>query len=479
MNNAPTNSAPVSHNTGSSHELPTGDFPTFPERPEYVEGQQSVTVRGRLGRHISFWRTIGASFMVITWLSVGYQLEWAIPGVKPSRRLFTNHASAHEHADFVTTAVHDLIGTGAAVASQQRPTVVSPLGVVPKPNGRGFRLILDLRYVNAFLKKHKFKYESAADLRQLIAQGDYLFAFDLQSGYHHVDIHPDDQQYLGFEWQGSYYTFTVLPFGLASAPFVFTKVMRELVGHWRGQGIRLLPYLDDFIFACAPDAGGSNTTASSLSRQVVADCAAAGLILNLEKSTLTPTKRFVHLGFWIDTISGVFEVAEQRWAKLQQCIASISDQPSAVPVRLLSRFTRLIVSSNLALGNIASLMTRFSYHAIDIAPFWSSKVNLTEPVVTELHFWRDLPRTYYTAPIEFTPFAANVTVFSDASNFGWGGHIGGGSMDAPPIAQCQGYFTLDQRWDSSTVRELLGILYSLQSFQSLLQDRSVVLYTDN
>ena len=30
-----------------------------------------------------------------------------------------------------------------------------------------------------------------------------------------------------------YFVFTVLPFGLTSAPFIFTKVMRYLVKHWR------------------------------------------------------------------------------------------------------------------------------------------------------------------------------------------------------------------------------------------------------
>ena len=44
---------------------------------------------------------------------------------------------------------------------------------------------------------------------------DFLFTFDLQSGYHHVDIHPEHFKYLGFQWAEqdvpSYYDFTVLP----------------------------------------------------------------------------------------------------------------------------------------------------------------------------------------------------------------------------------------------------------------------------
>ena len=29
---------------------------------------------------------------------------------------------------------------------------------------------------------------------------DFLFNFDLKSGYHHVDIHPEHFKYLGFQW---------------------------------------------------------------------------------------------------------------------------------------------------------------------------------------------------------------------------------------------------------------------------------------
>ena len=56
-----------------------------------------------------------------------------------------------------------------------------------------------------------------------------MFIFDLKSGYHHVDIHKDSQMYLGFSWgEGAnrkFYMFYVLPFGLTSACYVFTKLL--------------------------------------------------------------------------------------------------------------------------------------------------------------------------------------------------------------------------------------------------------------
>ena len=50
------------------------------------------------------------------------------------------------------------------------------------------------------------------------------------------------------EYDGKTYACTALPFGFAAAPIVFSKVMRELVKYMRSLGIRLLPFMDDFLF---------------------------------------------------------------------------------------------------------------------------------------------------------------------------------------------------------------------------------------
>ena len=118
-------------------------------------------------------------------------------------------------------------------------------------NAEKNRLVLDLRFVNSLLKSYQFKYEDLRTFRDIFEAGDWFFKFDYQSGYHHVDILPQHQQYLAFTWgEGNakrYFVFTVLPFGLATAPYVFTKIQKALVKHWRAQGFRIFTYLDDGI----------------------------------------------------------------------------------------------------------------------------------------------------------------------------------------------------------------------------------------
>jgi hypothetical protein len=59
--------------------------------------------------------------------------------------------------------------------------------------------------------------------------------------------------YLAFAWHNTVYKYRVLPFGLAIASFVFTKIIRMLAMYFGAGGVRLLYYLDDFMFLCGPN----------------------------------------------------------------------------------------------------------------------------------------------------------------------------------------------------------------------------------
>ena len=107
--------------------------------------------------------------------------------------------------------------------------------------GKKLRLVLDLPHVNKHIKHNKFRYEKLTKLSEILNKGDYFTTFDLTSGYHHIEIHPEQSKLLGFKWtfeDGStrYFQFCVLPFGLVSACYVFTNVLRLFTKRWRGRG---------------------------------------------------------------------------------------------------------------------------------------------------------------------------------------------------------------------------------------------------
>ena len=86
----------------------------------------------------------------------------------------------------------------------KRPTVVSPLGVVPKPRSDKLRLIINIymKYVNKHLAKKVFKFEGLKDLGDIIQPGDALLQYDLSSGYYHVPLRQSSRTYFGLKWKG-------------------------------------------------------------------------------------------------------------------------------------------------------------------------------------------------------------------------------------------------------------------------------------
>ena len=91
--------------------------------------------------------------------------------------------------------------------------------------------------------------------REILAQGQgaLLAKVDIKRAYRNIPVHPDDRWLLGMTWDGSLYIDTALPFGLRSAPKIFTAVAdaAEWIV-WR-RGVKfLIHYLDDYLIIGAP-----------------------------------------------------------------------------------------------------------------------------------------------------------------------------------------------------------------------------------
>ena len=116
------------------------------------------------------------------------------------------------------------------------PKVVNALTVAKNASNK-LRLVLDLRTVNPLLDVPKYKFEDISVASEYFKKGQFMSVFDLKSGYHHVDIYENDQEYFGFSWHDTFFSFTSLAFGLSSAGLIFSKIVRELVKRWRSMGI--------------------------------------------------------------------------------------------------------------------------------------------------------------------------------------------------------------------------------------------------
>ncbi len=145
------------------------------------------------------------------------------------------------------------------------------------------RMIINLRHVNKYLITPKFKCETLKDLASLTRGHDVAFSLDLANGYYNQLMGKDASPYLGFQWRSRHYVLKVLLFGLSTAPWCFTKLMRQIVRALRAMGIRLIHYTDDCL-VLAPKHDVSR--AEQIRKQVISTFEAAGLAINYEKSRL-------------------------------------------------------------------------------------------------------------------------------------------------------------------------------------------------
>ena len=189
-----TSAAEAVYHPGAGCEADLGDDPGLQRVWEACQDEQITDVQGRLSKCIAFWEhELKATLPILECIRRGYKLPLlSVPGLY----YHGNAKSAVESAEFVSATVGELLENRCIRMVDERPHVCSPLSVVKNREGKK-RLVLNLRYLNQFLLKEKFKYEDLRAAMLLFKKGDYLFTFDLKSGYHHVDIHEKHWTYLG------------------------------------------------------------------------------------------------------------------------------------------------------------------------------------------------------------------------------------------------------------------------------------------
>ncbi|CAJ0950413.1 unnamed protein product [Ranitomeya imitator] len=101
--------------------------------------------------------------------------------------------------------------------------------------------------MSAWPKKESPGLESLRSVIASMESGEFLCSVDILDAYLNIPVYVQLQRFLRFAIQEDHYQFTALPFGLASAPRVFTKVMAAVKAILHSKGILIIPYLDDLM----------------------------------------------------------------------------------------------------------------------------------------------------------------------------------------------------------------------------------------
>ncbi|GBG72342.1 hypothetical protein CBR_g11920 [Chara braunii] len=120
----------------------------------------------------------------------------------------------------------------------------APVLFVPKKEGE-FRMCIDYRGLNAITVKNAEPLPRIDDLLDRMQGRKYFSRIDLKSGYHQIEVHPDDQYKTAFRTRYGHYEFIIMPFGLTNAPATFQRCMNDLFRPWLDRFV--VVYLDDIL----------------------------------------------------------------------------------------------------------------------------------------------------------------------------------------------------------------------------------------
>ena len=262
---------------------------------------------GRLTHFVSNWRKITQDPWILQTVQ-GLRLEFI--NLPPNLQIRQPVLEA-DKVQALSREVEKLVQKEAICPVQAGDIgFMSPIFVVPKSDG-SWRPVINLKSLNQYVRAPHFKMESIKLVKGLIQEGDWLTKLDLKDAYLTLPVYQAHQKYLRFQWQDQQWQFKVLPFGLNSAPYTFTKLMKPVVALLRRLGIQIILYLDDMLLMAEAESearGDFNTAVFLLT--------SLGFIVNMEKSIGSPSQQIVFLGFKVDSRKMTIALPTQKLVSL-------------------------------------------------------------------------------------------------------------------------------------------------------------------
>ena len=351
--------------------------------------------------------------------------------------------------------------------------------IIPKKNKPGkWRLIVDLSSpedasVNDGIEKEicSLSYTSVdavADKVMALGRGAMLAKMDIKQAYRMVPIHPQDRRLLGMRWEGKVYVDKTLPFGLRSAPIIFSALADALAWMMLHKGVSFVDhYIDDFITAGRPRSMECHNNLQIM----LETCDNTGTPVEPDK-TEGPSTVLVFLGIEIDTMAMQLRLPSDKLARLKELLwkwrgkkeCRKRDLKSLIGV--LSHACKVVKPGRTFLRRLIDLSK--------IARKPSHFVRLNREARSDIEWWFRFADRWNGVSIMYLTNRKNcdIAVISDAS-----GKWGCGAFHNDK------WFQL--RWPDAiqethiTVKELVPIVLAAAVWGSCWKGKNVMSYCDN
>lgn len=343
---------------------------------------------------------------------------------------------------------------------------ISNIFLTPKPDGSA-RMILNLKNLNNFIHVEKFKLEDIKVASRLLSSNCFMAKIDLSDAFHMVSVLEEDRKFLRFEFEGDLYEYNCLPFGICSAPYVFTKIIKPVLYYLRKFGYMSTVYIDDFLLfgdtynECAKNVAFTLETLTSL-----------GFIPNMEKSILKPSRTCVFLGLEFDSINMCIRLPKDK----QKHIYDLICQYQKIIKCKIRDFAKFIGTLNFATTAVKySPMYLKNLERIKIDALFENNNNFEAimrlphfEISDDLNWWKEKIKKSHN-PIKRFDF--QIEIASDASKTGWGAHSG--------LNKTHGFWDSSEKEKHINFLELKAAFFALLCFADSLYDCDILLRLDN
>ena len=387
----------------------------MPVKLSVIPSVSKLPLGGRIVHFYQNWQNITNDPWVLETV-VGYKIEFL---ESPHQTYIPSMHASEEERDLIDQEVLSLhqktCHPQGSKTQWSRPEPVHKPLIHCSQKGGGHRPVINLKDLNQFVEYQHFKMEGVPMLKDLLRRNDFLTKIDLKDAYLTVPIWIHHQKFLRFIWRDTLWEFACLPFGLASAPRTFSKLLKPVVAQLRKMGIRLIIYLDDMlIMAESRDLTIEHTTIA------VNLLSSLGFVLNEGKSILVPTQELEFLGFLVNSVRMSLYLPRDKVKSIKRECQSLLNNPS-VSIRTLSRLLGKLSSSIQAVFP-APLHYRFLLTAKTMAlkktQSYESTLLLNQAAQEELLWWRDHIAAWNGRFL--LRKKDDLLIETDASNLGWG-----------------------------------------------------------
>ena len=185
----------------------------------------------RLRRFQDNWEAMKASPELMDIIKIGYKIPFLKkPPLSEPQKAFST-IPLPEQVELVRRNIKDLVCKGAMRKVPWNEAIkfkgfYSKLFCLPKPGTDTWRVIINLKPLNQFIKKASFRMEGVRDVKAILEPGMFGAIVDLSDAYYHVSLHKKSRKYTRFIFEGVVYEYVALPMGLHCSPRIFTRVTK-------------------------------------------------------------------------------------------------------------------------------------------------------------------------------------------------------------------------------------------------------------